>query len=99
MRGDFNIHSYERVDREQLTCFMEFKLNIEYNELLDLIRQLPAAQVWRLREELATIVKPDNDEQGNSQLRQLLLTGPVMDEIQYQDFIVNRKNFSAWRTN
>lgn len=78
---------------------MEFKLNIEYNELLDLIRQLPAAQVWRLREELATIVKPDNDEQGNSQLRQLLLTGPVMDEIQYQDFIVNRKNFSAWRTN
>lgn len=78
---------------------MEFKLNIEYNELLDLIRQLPAAQVWRLREELTTIMTPDNDEQGNNQLRQLLLKGPVMDEAQYQDFIVNRKNFNAWRTN
>jgi len=34
---DFNIHLYERVGKLQLICFMEFKLNIEYNELLALI--------------------------------------------------------------
>ncbi len=76
---------------------MEIKLNIEYQELLALIKQLPFAQIRKLREEIDSITDSEANGQENAKLQQLLLNGPVMDEVQYQEFLLNRNHFNTWR--
>lgn len=74
---------------------MELKLNIGYQELLELIRQLPASQIKKLRADLSLI---EAGHKGVNEFQELLLKGPVMDDEQYQEFLQNRKYFNAWRT-
>ncbi|MCR9098845.1 MAG: hypothetical protein NXI25_02765 [bacterium] len=76
---------------------MELKLNIGYQELVELIKQLPANQIKRLKTELALIEKDHPTEDGGSDFQEFLSKGPVMKEEQYQVFLSNRKYFNAWR--
>jgi len=78
---------------------MELKLNIGYQELIELIKQLPVNQIRQLKAELTLITAENNVEKGTSNFQEFLLNGPVMEEDQYQDFLSNRKNFNAWRKN
>lgn len=78
---------------------MELKLNIGYQELIDLIKQLPVNQIRKLKAELTLITAENDMEKGMSDFQELLLKAPVMDDDQYQDFLSNRKYFNAWRTN
>ena len=78
---------------------MELKLNIGYQELIELIKQLPANQIRKLKADLASIVTDNDMEKDRSDFQEFLLEGPVMEDDQYQDFLFNRKYFNTWRTN
>lgn len=78
---------------------MELKLNIGYQELIDLIKQLPMSQIRKLKADLA-LMAPENElKKERSRFQEFLLNGPVMGEDQFQDFLANRQYFNAWRTN
>jgi hypothetical protein len=77
---------------------MELKLNIGYQELVELIKQLPANQIKRLKTELALIEKDHPMEDEGSDFQEFLSKGPVMEDDQYQVFLSNRKYFNSWRT-
>ena len=78
---------------------MELKLNIGYQELIELIKQLPASQIRKLKADLALIVTDNDMEKDITDFQEFLLEGPVMEDDQYQDFLSNRKYFNTWRTN
>ena len=77
---------------------MELKLNIGYQELIELIKQLPANQIRKLKADLASIVTDNDMEKDRSDFQEFLLEGPVMEDDQYQDFLFNRKYFNTWRS-
>lgn len=76
---------------------MELKLNIGYQELVELIKQLPTNQIRRLKTELALIEEDHHMEDGGSDFQEFLSKGPVMEDEQYQVFLSNRNYFNAWR--
>ncbi|HMO39662.1 MAG TPA: hypothetical protein PKC76_09975 [Saprospiraceae bacterium] len=78
---------------------MELKLNIGYEELIELVKQLPLDQIRKLKADLALIMTTNDMENEMSDFQEFLLQGPVMDDDQYQDFLSDRKYFNAWRTN
>jgi len=78
---------------------MELKLNVSYNELLDLIKQLPAEQRIKLKAELEEKISEEEKETKPSDFQKFLLTGPVMSDEQYKAYLENRKDFSEWRRN
>ena len=77
---------------------MELKLKIGYAELFELIKQLPASQIFQLKSELEERTLPARKTEEKMALRALLLKGPVMSEEQYQQFLQTRSWMSQWRT-
>ena len=63
---------------------MELKLNIGYQKLIELIKQLPANQIRKLKADLASIVTDNDMEKDRSDFQEFLLEGPVMEDDQYQ---------------
>ncbi|NUQ22537.1 MAG: hypothetical protein HUU34_01180 [Saprospiraceae bacterium] len=78
---------------------MELRLNIGYQELIELIKQLPVSQIKKLKADLALMGTEKDPEKEISEFQQFLLHGPVMEDDQYQDYLANRKYFNTWRTN
>lgn len=77
---------------------MELKINIGYNEILELIKQLPKTQVLQLKTDIETqIIQPKKVEMTDFQ--KLLLQGPVMNDGQYEEYLENRKYINKWRVN
>jgi hypothetical protein len=76
---------------------MEFKINIGYKELLNLIWQLPGKQLAKLREDIMLGKSPK--EKNHKSFQTLLLNGPVMNESQFKSFQANREHFNKWRSN
>lgn len=79
---------------------MELKLQIDYNQLLYLLKQLPLAQLLQLKTELfaqSPLPKPTKLIEKN-RLRALLLAGPVMSDEQYAQSTQTRKWINQWRT-
>ena len=77
---------------------MELKLNIGYQELIELIKQLPVNQLRKLKADINLIMPDKETNPEKFKLQEFLLKGPVMSDDQSQDFLANRKHFSAWRT-
>ncbi len=74
---------------------MKVELNIGYEQLIDLINQLPPNDINKLKVEIDRIltkVSATADDGWES----LLLNGPVMDDEQYRVFEENRKRFNQW---
>jgi hypothetical protein len=78
---------------------MELRLKIGYRELLELIKQLPASQMAKLKSELSDEMIEEKSKQEHSDFQKFLLEGPVMVEDQYQQFLDHRKSFNQWRVN
>jgi hypothetical protein len=76
---------------------MELKLNIQYQELLQLIQQLPEQQIEKLKNDLNKITK--SKKQPKTDFQKLLLDAPVMDDEEYENYLESRKLFNQWRTN
>ena len=81
---------------------MEVKINLTYDDVTAILRQLPADQLARLKREFFADKKEQPEQERPSQpseFQKLLLSGPVMDDEQYEEYLNFRKQFEAWRTN
>jgi uncharacterized protein with NAD-binding domain and iron-sulfur cluster len=76
---------------------MELRLNIQYQELLNLIQQLPDKQVIQLKQDLNNILQK-KQEKPTTDFQKMLLEAPVMDDEEYETYLENRKHFNQWRT-
>ncbi|MFN0201270.1 MAG: hypothetical protein ACKVTZ_07105 [Bacteroidia bacterium] len=70
---------------------MELKINIGYNELVALIKQLSIQELFRLQADLPKIIAQDTSKSKAKTLRELLLHGPIMTNEQYKNYQSNRK--------
>ncbi len=77
---------------------MEFKIDIGYEQLLRLVKQLPAAKIVQLKSELSESLIENKSKSDNTEFQNFLLQGPVMTDNQYEQFLENRKWFNQWRT-
>lgn len=77
---------------------MELKIDLGYDQLLRLVKQLPAAKIVQLKSELNDSFIENKLKTDNSKFQQFLLNGPVMTDTQYEQFLENRKWFNEWRT-
>ncbi len=78
--------------------FMTLRVSVDYQELRNLVMQLPAGQLAKLKTELTSEVIEAKFREERSALRALLLRGPVMSEEGYQRVLENRKAFQEWKT-
>ena len=74
---------------------MEVKVQIPFNELVAIVKQLSPSQKDRLQKELA---QKNEQVSKKSRLTELLLTGPVFTEEQINNIIETRKSINQWRT-
>ena len=75
---------------------MEVKLNIGYEQLMDIIHQLPTEEINKLKVEIEKMLA-ESKASPISDLESLLLQGPVMSDEQFHAFEENRKAFDQWR--
>ena len=82
---------------------MELTINIGYDQVLKLARQLPYRERKKLTLEIERDLKTKkkkkttaNDLEEINELQRLLLKGPVMSDEQFEDFKKLRKNFNKW---
>ena len=74
---------------------MEIKLN--YKQLLNLVKQLPAEQIEKLFEETRHLLAKRKKEPDTQSFQEFLLSAPSMTDKQYESFLENRKRFNEWR--
>jgi chemotaxis regulatin CheY-phosphate phosphatase CheZ len=78
---------------------MEFKILIRYDQVLDLIKQLPSNQLVRLVNDAKLLLenKEGKKKVTPSAFQQFLLNGPTMNDEQFDTFEISRKAFAQWR--
>jgi hypothetical protein len=74
---------------------MEVKVNIPFEELVAIVRQLPPEQKDLLKKEL---VQEAQATAQRSRLTEMLLRGPVFTEEQIKAIEETRKEINQWRT-
>lgn len=74
---------------------MQVQIDIEIDQLLKIVRELPAGKLMRLKAEMD---KEVNVSKTNDELENLLLKGPVATEEQIRVIEDNRKAINGWRT-
>ena len=76
---------------------MELTLNLGYAQIMELIKQLPANQIEKIKKELAENFVQTKAKSEVSDFQKFILAGPVMSDDQYQSFIKQRQQFNVWR--
>ena len=77
---------------------MQLTVDIQYEQLINIIRHLPANQLARIKSDLENTVAVNKVETGKTDFQEFLLKGPVMSDVQYSAFKENRKAFNQWRS-
>jgi len=77
---------------------MELTLNIGFGQIVNLLGQLPANQIAKIKNEFTECDIAEKAKAEISDFRKFILSGPVMSEEQYSDFNQKRKHFNLWRT-
>ena len=72
---------------------MELKLNIDINELIGLIRQLPPEQQQLIKKEVGKHIKPTEKVHD---LTAFLMSGPTITEEEEENFKNLNKAFEKW---
>ncbi len=74
---------------------MQVQVDIEFDQLVKIVKTLPTGKLRQLK---AEIEKETNNEKGKSDLKSLLLNGPVATKRQLETIENNRKSINQWRT-
>ncbi len=74
---------------------MQIQVDIGFDQLLKIVKALPATQLEQLKEEIGKEVK---EEKTSTDLEDLLLKGPVATPEQLAVIEENRKAINQWRT-
>ena len=77
---------------------MKLNIDIQFDELLALLKQLPAAQIAKIRQELSENLVAEKAEEQLDDFKKFLLNGPIMSDEQYKEYLEERKRFKKWRT-
>lgn len=77
---------------------MEVRVNIGYDEVLRLVKQLPYKEKRRLSSEIARELRPQKAIANTecNELQDFLLKGPVMSDDQFREFKDLRKDFARF---
>jgi hypothetical protein len=73
---------------------MQVQVDIAFDQLLKVVKKLPAAQLKQLK---AEIEKEDKNEKSTIDLEALLLNGPTATKKQLETIDTNRKAINQWR--
>ena len=76
---------------------MELTLNVGFREIVGLLRQLPANQIVKIKNEISDNYIEEKAKSEISDFRKFILTGPMMSDDQYTNFCQQRKHFNLWR--
>ncbi len=74
---------------------MQVQVNIEFDQLLKIVRTLPSGQLKQLK---AEIEKDTQAKKSEVDLEALLLSGPTATKKQLETIAKNRKAINQWRT-
>ncbi len=74
---------------------MQVQVDIGFDQLLQIVKTLPAGQLRQLKEEIEKEVK---DKEPEINLEALLLNGPTATKKQLETITNNRKALNQWRT-
>jgi len=77
---------------------MELTLSLEYAQIINLVKQLPANQIEKIKKELTENFILTKAKSEVSDFQKFILAGPVMSDNQYQNFKQQRQQFNLWRT-
>jgi hypothetical protein len=77
---------------------MDVTINIEVNQIIGMIRQLPPEDRSKILNELERD-QTKNALDKKSALTELLLSGPVMTEIEEENFKNIKRGFDTWTKN
>ncbi|MDR2147434.1 MAG: hypothetical protein LBE91_13340 [Tannerella sp.] len=78
---------------------MEMTMQINYEQIMGLIRQMPANQIERIKNEISDKYIQTRSVKDITDFQKFILSAPVMSAEQYDKFKQNRKDFNQWRTN
>lgn len=78
---------------------MELRLNIGFNEIIGLIRQLPPDQKLQLKHEIDSEIKTTKTIEEKNDLTEILLSGPIMSQEEKENFKNLEKEFEKWTKN
>jgi hypothetical protein len=78
---------------------MELRLDIGFNQLIGLIKQLPPDQKLKIKQEVEKQILSADKSLINNDLTELLLSGPVMTKDEESNFKKFNKEFSKWTKN
>lgn len=76
---------------------MELKIKIAYDQVLDIIRQLPVNQVAKLIVDAKSILEQEQPKEDVTSFQTFLRSAPVMTDEQYETFLENRAMLNQWR--
>ena len=76
---------------------MQLTVDIQYEQLINIIRNLPPNQLAMIKSELENTVPENKAVTLKTDFQEFLLKGPVMSDVQYSAFKENRKTFNQWR--
>ena len=76
---------------------MELTLDVGFREIVGLLRQLPANQIAKIKNEFSEDYIEEKAKSEISDFRKFILTGPMMSDEQYTDWRQQRKQFNLWR--
>jgi hypothetical protein len=74
---------------------MQVQVDIAFEQLVKIVKTLPAAKLRQLK---AEIEKEAEKEEAKTDLKSLLLNGPVATKQQLETIEKNRKAINQWRT-
>jgi hypothetical protein len=80
---------------------MELQINLGYEQILHLVKQLPFHEKQQLTQEIEKELRLEEEKKqaGNNELsefQKFLLKGPVMSDEQFKNFQELRKSFNRW---
>jgi len=77
---------------------MELTLNLGFGQIVNLLSQLPANQIAKIKNEFTDYSITEKAKVEVSDFQKFILSGPVMSDKQYSNFNQQRQHFNAWRT-
>ena len=77
---------------------MELKVDIGFDQLMNAIKQLPVAKLTQLKAELSGNTLSEA-QKNNSNFQHFLLSGPVMNDVQYEYYKEIRSRLNKPTTN
>ena len=76
---------------------MELTLELGYSQVFNLVSQLPASQIVKIKHELSENNIAEKAKEEMSDFQKFILAAPVMSDEQYSDFNQRRTHFNQWK--